>query len=174
MDRTVPCRITPEIFREFAWFDLFQRKKRWRAPVFFAIVMTAFSVVCFVAAERVRGAVVLGCVLLGAGLLLPLRWLRDFRLSVQAEVQRLDLARAPVAYVLHLTDAGLEASNERERAACPWDRLYLACRLGSCIALYVSPEKAFLLPTETEKLGERIWGELCRKLPGEKTADHSR
>lgn len=168
MNRTVPARITPEIFQEFAWFDLFRRKKRWRAPLFFAAAMTAFSVVCFLAADRIRGAVLLGCVLLGVGLLLPLRWLRDFRLSIRSEVRRLELDRAPVAYVLRLTDGGLEVSNEKEKAAYAWDQLCLACRLGRCIALYVSPEKAFLLPTETEKLGERIWGEICEHLPEEK------
>ena len=117
MDRTIPARITPEIFQEFAWFDMLRQQRRYRAPALFFLIMTAFAAVCFLASGRIRGAGLLGGVLLGVGLVLPLGWLLSFYLSVRAESRRLKLAQAPVAYTVHLTGRGFSVSNERESAA---------------------------------------------------------
>ncbi len=172
MNRTVYARITPEIFQEFAWFDLLRQQKRWRAPLLFTLIMAAFSGICFLAAGRVRGAGLLGGVLLGIGIVLPLGWLLSFYLSVRTEAKRLRLAQAPAAYTLHLTDQGLGVSNEKEKADFSWSQLHLACRLRRCICLYAAPRRAFLLPTETEEAGGRLWQEICRQLPGEKARDY--
>ena len=56
MNYTVQARITPEIFQEFAWFDLLRQQRRWRAPLLFAGIMAVFACICFLAAPRVRGA----------------------------------------------------------------------------------------------------------------------
>ena len=172
MDDIIPCRITPEIFQEFAWFDLLRQKKRWRAPLFFTTVMAAFSAVCFLASGRVRGAVLLGCVLLGVGIILPLGWMLSFYQSVRAEAKRLKLAQAPIAYTLHLTDQGVGVTKGKEKANFSWGQLYRACFLRRCICLYAAPGKAFLLPIEAETKGERLWEKICRRLPEEKAADY--
>lgn len=174
MNYTVHARITPEIFQEFAWFDLLRQQKRWRAPLLFTFIMAAFSGICFLAADRVRGAGLLGGVLLGVGIVLPLGWLFSFYLSVRTEAKRLKLAQAPVAYTLRLSDQGLEASKEQEKTSLSWNQLYLVCRLRRCICLYAAPRKAFLLPTETGEAGDRLWQGVCRQLPGEKARDYRR
>ena len=139
MSYTVQARITPEVFQEFAWFDLLRHQKRLRAPLLFTLVMAAFAGVCFLAAGRVRGAGLLGGVLLGVGLVLPLCWLLSFHLSVRGEAKKLKLAQAPVAYTLRLTAHGLEVSNEKENAQFPWEQLHRVCRLRRSVCLYVTP-----------------------------------
>lgn len=171
MDRSFPARITPEIFQEFAWFDMLRQQRRYRAPLIFFLIMAGFSAICFLVVGRLNGALLIGCVLLGVGLILPLGWLLSFFLSVRAESKRLKLAKAPVAYTLHLTDGGLSVSNEKEKADFKWEQLYRACRLRRCICLYAAPRKAFLLPTGELEDRDALWEEICTRLPKGKTRD---
>lgn len=171
MNYTIQSRITPKIFQEFAWFDLLRQQKRWRAPLLFTLILSAFAGVCFLAGDQIRGAALLGGVLLGVGLILPLGWLLSFYLSVQAEAKKLRLAQAPVAYTLRLTSRELTASNDKERASFPWSQIHRACRLHSVICLYVSPRRAFLLPTGPQGEGDRLWRDICRQISGERTVD---
>lgn len=171
MDDRIEARITPEIFREFAWFDMVRVQKRCRAPLLFALIMAAFAVICFLAADRVGGAGLLGGVLLGAGLVLPLGWLLSFYLSVRGEAKKLRLAQAPVAYVLHLTDRGLEATREKEHSQCSWERMQQVCRLKRCICLYAAPRRAFLLPDAGLRDADRLWRDICQRVPDKKVQD---
>lgn len=52
----IPCRVSPEDFREFALFDAFRRQKRWKSPLLFAVIFAAFAAVCFTAGRNVRGS----------------------------------------------------------------------------------------------------------------------
>lgn len=173
MEHTVKAQITPEIFQEFAWFDMLRQQKRYRMPGIFFLIMAAFAGVCFLAGNGIRGAGLLGGVLLGVGLVLPLGWLLSFHLSIRAESKRLKLAQAPVAYTLHLTGKGLTVTTEREKAEYPWEQLYCACRLRRCICLYAGPRRAFLLPAKAGQDGDRIWGEICGYLAEGKARDYS-
>lgn len=171
MDRSFPARITPEVFQEFAWFDMLRRQRRYRAPLTFFLIMAGFSAICFLTVGRLNGALLIGCVLLGVGLILPLGWLLSFFLSVRAESRRLKLSRAPVAYTLRLTDAGLSVSNEKEKAELKWEQLHGAFRLRRCVCLYAAPQKAFLLPTGELEDRDALWDEICTRLPKGKTRD---
>lgn len=173
MNYTVQARITPEIFQEFAWFDLLRQQRRWRAPLLFAVIMAAFACICFLAAPRVRGAALLGGVLLGVGIVLPLGWLLSFWLSLRAEVKKRRLTQAPLAYTLRLTDQGLGVSNETEQANFSWSQLHRVCRLRRCICLYAAPHKAFLLPAGGGDEADHLWQDICRQVPGEKVRDYS-
>ena len=79
--------------------------------------------------------IMLGGVLLGVGIVLPLGWLLSFYLSLRAEVKKRKLAQAPAAYTLRLTDRGLGVSNGTEQADFPWSQLHQVCRLHRCVCL---------------------------------------
>ena len=64
---TLEARVTPEVFREFAFFDTFRRQKRWRGPALFALIMGGFAAVCFALRESREQAVLIGTVLLVVG-----------------------------------------------------------------------------------------------------------
>ena len=65
------ARITPEVFREFAFFDTFRRQKRWKGPALFALIMGGFAGVCFALRGSREQAALIGAVLLVVGLGLP-------------------------------------------------------------------------------------------------------
>lgn len=168
MKRTIGSHVTPEVFREFAWFDMLYQQRRYRAPVLFTAIMAASAAVCGLMSGRVRGAGLLGGVLLGVGLILPLGWLLSFHLSIRAESGRLKLAQAPVAYTLRLTDQSLTVSKDDERVEFAWDKLLRACRLRRSICFYTAPRQAFLLPMEDIPDADRLWQELVQRLPAER------
>lgn len=168
MKYTVEARVTPQVFQSFAWFDLLRRQKRWRAPCLFALIMAVFAGACFA-----LGGGLLGGVLLGVGLVLPLGWLLSFHLSVRAESKRLKLAESPVAYTLRLSEETLRATTPKETAEYPWEKLYRACRLKRCICLYATSSNAFLLPTDGAE-GDRLWDFIRTRLPAERVRDYRR
>ena len=54
-------------FKEFTVFDCLKRRKAWKSPVTFALIMSISALVCFIM-HKVDGAVLLGTVLLVLGL----------------------------------------------------------------------------------------------------------
>ena len=162
---TVHSRISPAVFRSFAYFDTFSRQKRWRSPLLFAGIMGGFSAICFSQASRLPQAALLGGVLLAVGLLLPAAYLFTFFLSVRAKEKRLRAADSPVAYTLHLTEDGLDVSAGKDNAHFSWNSLDSLFRIKGCICIYVQRNRAYLLPTEGPEEGSALWDWLQGQVP---------
>ena len=160
----IPAKIDAETFRRFALYDTFVRQRRWRAPALFAAILGAAAAVCFFMRQSREGAALLGGVLLAVGLGLPAFYVLNYLWSVRKQGKRLDSGR--IAYTLHLKEEGLLVVAGQERAECAWDRIFLACRVRGCIYIYVSAQRAFLLPDCGQS--EAAWALLREKVPGER------
>lgn len=168
----IPARITPDVFREFAVYDAMGRQKRWRGPLVFTLVFTALSILCYTQAARLRGAGLLGTVLLAVGLGLPAAYFANFFLSVKAQGKRLGGENVPIAYTVRLREEGVMAEQGRERMTLSWQQLHAAVRLEHSVCIYVTPRQAYLLPGEAgEKSGQEIWDWVREKMPEEKRTD---
>lgn len=155
---TLEARVTPEVFREFAFFDTFRRQKRWRGPVLFTLMMGGFAAVCF--------ALRIGTVLLVVGLGLPAAYVLSFYLSVRRREKALKAAGCPVAYRLRLEEEGLHVRQGEREERFPWEGMEEAWRLKRCLCVYVDERRAYLLPPRDEEEGERLWAFLTARLPG--------
>ncbi len=165
----IPVRITPPVFQEFAVFDAMSRQKRWRGPVVFILIFGILSALCYTQAHRLRGAGLLGTVLLAVGVGLPLAYFVNFFLSVKAQGKKLGGENAPIAYTVRLREEGILAENGKERMELSWGQLYGAFRLRYSVCLYVSPRQAYLLPGDAqEKEGREIWAWVAEHMPEEK------
>ena len=160
------ARVTPEVFREFAFFDTFRRQKRWRGPVLFALIMGGFAAVCFALRGSREQAVLIGTVLLVVGLGLPAAYVLSFYLSVRRREKALKAAGSPVAYHIRLDEGGLSARQGEKEERCPWEQVAGAWRLRRCLCVYVDERRAYLLPPRTEEQGEQFWAFLTAHLPG--------
>lgn len=160
---TVECKIDPETFTRFAVYDALVRKKGWRNPALFALIMSAFAVVCFLGRGTHAQAALIGGVLLGIGLLLPGVWLGMFFSSVKKQTRRSGLSRDKAQYYVTLSDEKIFVSKGKETADFQWQDTVLARRARGCIYLYVSPTRAFLLP-DNEKTGQ-AWTIITAMLP---------
>ncbi len=163
--------LTERIFRRFTIFDTVLRKKIWRGPALFALVLTICAGACFYM-HRVRGAAMLGGVLLAVGLGVPLVYFGTFFHSVSRQVQELGLKRPRPVYSLELTDQplGILVSNEQETARYRWDSVYHAYRDADATYLYITPERALILPHSCVENQDAaaLWALLIACLPAER------
>ena len=166
---TVPAALDGKDFLRFALFDTFRRKKRWKPPVLFACLMSAFALACFSLRGSRDQAVLLGGVLLGVGLLLPLVWFLFYLSSVRKEARRLGLSREQPRYETRLGESGVAMLRGEDRADWRWQDIHAAWRVRGCIYLYVRPEQALLLPEDRN--ADRAWEILCAHLPESKRKD---
>lgn len=165
----VPVRVSPAMFHEFGMFDTFSRQKRWRLPLLFALMLSAIAAVCFTQAGRVRGAALLGAVLVVVGLGLPAAYVLSFSLSLKKRERLLAKNPDAIAYTLHLRETGFSVLQGQEKMEHTWDDVMLACRLDTCMCLYVGPRRAYLLPGEAgDRSEEAVWALICRHLPSDK------
>ena len=168
----IPARITPDVFREFAVFDAMIRQKRWRGPLAFTLVFGALSAVCYTQAGSIRGAGLLGTVLLAVGLGLPAAYFVNFFLSVKAQGGKLGGENAPISYTVRLREEGVMAEQGKEKMTLSWQQLHGAVRLSHSVCIYVTPRQAYLMPGEAgEKDGEELWDWVREHMPQEKWSD---
>jgi len=153
---SIPCNIDKGTFLRFALYDSLVRKKGWRSPVLFALIMSGFAAVCFAGRATHAQATLIGGVLLGVGLLLPLIWFGMFFASVNRQAKQSGLSPSKTQYVVTLSPDKIHVTKGKEAADFVWDAVHLVRRVKGCIYLYVSPARAFLLPDgeKTEKAWE--------------------
>ena len=118
---TIEVTLTEEIFRRFTMFDLMKRRKVWRSPAIFASILCAAALICFIM-HHVRGAVLLGCVLLLVGLGMPLTYFSTFASSLKKQILSYGLKRPQQVYTLILTEKakGIRVTNGKETADYEW------------------------------------------------------
>lgn len=168
----IPARITEAVFQEFATYDALVRQKRWRGPMAFLLIFGILSALCYTQTQRLRGAWILGTVLLAVGVGLPLAYFVNFYLSVKAQGKKLGGEKAPIAYTVRLREEGILAENGKEKVTLGWEQLHGAARLSHSVCLYVSARQAYLLPVEAEeKEGREIWEWVTEHTPREKRTE---
>ena len=162
---TIACKIDRKAFRRFAEYDSFVRKNGWRNPALFALIMSAFAIVCFLGRKTHAQAALLGGVLLGIGIALPIVWFGMFFASVRRQTKRSGLSSEKAQYFVTLSDEKIHVEKGKETADFQWKDVPLARRAKGCIYLYVSQSRAFLLPDCEDT--EQAWNIITAKLePG--------
>lgn len=159
------------VFRRFSFYDKLIRTGRWRMPAGFAGIMLAFAAVCFFMHDRADNAVLLGVVLALIGIVLPLVYLRAFFASVDIQIKQYGLKSKRRVYSLTLTSAsdGIYVENNKEETRYAWDAAYGAYRAKRCTYLYITENRAFLLPHEQVSGGaDGLWELLKSVMPPEK------
>ncbi len=158
--------LTEDAFKRFTIFDVLRRRKAWRPPVTFAVIMGISAAICF-AMRHVDGAVLLGNVLLTIGLGMPIVYFTSFYFSLRKQVLASGLVRPQHVYTITLTHKfnGIHAENEKEQADYEWQKVHHCYRTETATYLFITPERAFLLPhTCLEEGVEELWKLLKKKL----------
>lgn len=165
----IPAKLDADDFLRFAIFDTFRLKKRWKAPLAFALIMSAFAAACFALRGRREQAALLGTVLLCIGLILPLVWLLFYPFSVRREARGRGLSKSVSQYETRLDASGITVTRGKETASFRWADLHMAWRVPGCIYLYAAPNRAFLLPEDEN--ADHAWELVCAHLPAQKRQD---
>ena len=163
----VEVQLNQKDFISFGWFDALRHKKVWRRPALFAAILGAAAVVCFVLHDR-HGAALLGYVLLAVALGLPAAWFLSFYLSLRRQAQAAGFSGGKYAYTLklHDDDRGIAVDNGTEHAAYPWEQVFHVYRSKTASYLYITPQRAFLMPHSCVKGGaDGLWELIKRHVP---------
>ncbi len=166
----VEVRLNEKEFFRFSTFDVLRLRKRWRSPAIFAAILCACAAVCFLM-RHVRGAVVLGIALLAAGIGIPAVYFLNFFLSLRRQARQEGLSPAKYVYTLDLGDAaaGITVDNGHEHAAYPWEQVFHVYRNASASYLYITPQRAFLLPHDCVRDGsDALWKLFEARLPADR------
>lgn len=167
----IEAKLTPEAFREFSYFDALTRQRRYRSPLLFFLIMAGFACVCFTQVGRRDNALLLGCILLGVGLVLPAVYFVNFFLSVRSNAKLLAQKKVPSAYAVILNSAGVVIPVKGKDLEYSWDSVYYVYRLRQSTCLYMEKDRAYMLPLQDPETEERLWALICRALPAEKRFD---
>ena len=170
---SVEVGIDGKTFSEYARFDVMRRQKRWLRPLLFAAIFVFFSLLAFSRMGKAEQAALLGGVLLGVGLILPLVYLLSFFASVRKKSRTMD-GKTP-AYTLELTAEGLDVKKGEQALHAAWGDLCAAYRLKNSICLYTDSQHAFLLPRSCgEERFNAAWQLIEKSIAPGKRRDHSK
>lgn len=169
----IEVMLTEEVFRKFTMFDILRRRKMWRSPAIFAGILGTAACICFIM-NHVNGAVMLGTVLLVVGLGMPAVYFGTFFSSLKKQVLAYGLKRPQQVYTLELTDKakGIGVSNEKEQAAYEWKSVFHVYRDTLATYLFMTRDRAFILPHTCVEEGEdALWELLNKKVPEARRTD---
>ena len=114
----------------------------------------------------------IAAVLLVVGIGLPLVYIGTFLSQVNMQAARAQLKPARPVYTVTMRDEGIRIVNDQKTEdpqEVTWDSVYKAFRKKGCIYLYVTPAKAFLLPSRQADAPDRdVWEFICDHLGKEK------
>ena len=166
---TIEVNLSAREFRNFTVFDVLRRRKQWKGPVLFAAILGVSAAVCF-SMSRIPGAILLGNVLLTIGLGVPCVYFASFYSSVQSQIRKMGLARPQKVYTVTLMEKneGIRAENGRETMTYSWKSVHHAYRALTATYLYLTPQRALILPDLSAEDPEAVWKLIARKLPKEK------
>lgn len=161
----IPVNLDKATFRRFATFDTFRRQQRWRTPVWFMLILLAFSVYLFFQTDKPQSGLI-ATVLLCIGLGLPVIYFSSFYLTLRENAKKHRLPR--LAYTLTLTDSEVRIRSDvsqDEELTLHWNQLFAAYRVKGAVYLYVLPTRAFLLPDgQADAPDEELWALIEKKL----------
>lgn len=155
-------------FLRFSAFDTLVRRKIWLRLVIFAGILGFCAALCFTQHQR-QGAVLLGTVLAVVALGLPAAWLLNFFLTIRKQAIHNGLGDGKYVYTLNLTPKALLVNNGAQEAEYLWGKLHRAYRRGNATYLYITPQRAFLLPDScVPEGGAALWAMVEKVLPAER------
>lgn len=158
-------KIDANLFRHFAMFDAFIRRRRWQPPALFAGIFLFFALMAYLLRYRAPQATMLAAVLLGVGIVLPAVYVLSYLFSVRAQIRKLKLDRPRTAYTITLDANGVEVSAGKSIQHYDWPNLYAAYRRPECTYLYVSHGQAYLLPhAQLSDEPDALWQLLTQKM----------
>jgi len=162
---TIDVHVSSGVFRRFALFDVFIKRRRWISPTIFACIMTAFACIALIARTHTNQAILLSFVLLAVGIVLPLIYFCSYLVSVNTQIKRMQLSEhSRYAYTLSLDPDNLVAVIDTKSNVYPWSDIDAVYKRSDCIYIYVLPGQAYLLPNNQVD-SELLWNMLQKAIP---------
>lgn len=162
----IPVRLDEKTFRKFARFDMFARRKKWVRPAVFSLILIAFAFAALLLRKEQSGLI--AAVLLVVGIGLPIVYFGTFLSQVSMQAVRARLQPARRVYTVTLREEGLRVENNQKKEdplEMDWASVHRAYQRKGCTYLYVTENRAFLLPDGQANVTDaEVWEYLVRHL----------
>ena len=135
----IPANLDSKDFVRFGLFDAFRRKKLWKAPLLFTVIMLSFGGVCFGLRTKNPQALLPATILTVIGLLLPLVWFFLFLSSLKTQAKKFRLSKAKAQYVTSLSPDRIKVVKGKEEGIFYWKDVYMAYRAKGCMPIPKQP-----------------------------------
>lgn len=172
---TIAVWLNEQHYRNFLIFNTLTRLKLYRSPAIFASILTLSAIISFIM-HSVDGAILLGVVLLTVGLGVPAVYVTTFFSSLKKQVKQQNLNPARLVYTLQFDRSSplIEITNDREQATYRWQDVFHAYRRKDAIYLFITQERAFLLPLEACTDAAEVWNLIEAKLGSDRCTGGNR
>ena len=164
---TAKVQMDYKTLRAFSLFDTFLLKKHWVKPTFFGGAFVIFAIICFAAVDKEQNWL-LGLVMLAIGLGMPAVYVGMFLSQVKAQAKKLRLDPPRRVYTLEISDECIVVTNDikaEEKVTLEWQKLPAAFRRKDAIYLYVTSNRAFILPDgQADSSADELWAMMQRNL----------
>lgn len=173
-DKNIDIILSKTGFRNFAIFDMAYKHKRWKMPVTAAVLFFAAASFMFAIQDKIENAFLVGTIFVIAAVGLGAGYFRNFFRSIPKEAEKMKIDPPRHVYSVNLTKDNsnilfyLPKSKEpSERFS--WKSIDGVYRTTKAIYIYVTPERALLIPGTTPNLSlDETWVFLQKKLPDER------
>lgn len=158
-----------QTFRRFTVFNILKRLKLYKAPMIFSSIL-CISAIISLAMYNIDGAMLLAIVLLIVGLGTPVVYFTTFFRSLKKQIAVQNLLTPRYVYTVTLLDEdlGILVKNEKEEASFNWSKAFFAYLDKNCIYLFITKDRAFLIPLALIKEDKDDYWALILKRLGEK------
>lgn len=161
-------------FKNFAIFDMAYKHKRWKFPVIAAAIFFIAASFMFAIQDTVENAFLVGTIFVIVALGIGAGYFRNFFRSIPKEAEKMQIHPPRHVYSINLVKDSQNIlfylpKDKKPSEQFSWKSINSAYRTSKAIYIYVTPERALLIPGTTKDLDlDEVWSFLGKKLPDEK------
>lgn len=158
-DIFIRVRLGAGQFRSFCAFDTFRIKRRHLPALIVTVILLTLGVAALLFGNSSSGT--LAGILTGLALAVPMVLTGLYVIQIESQVSAQGLKASPEVYALRLGENGVTITGVHRSsgsAHLDWNSVWAAYRVRGAIYLYVSEERAFILPDgQANEDSARIW-----------------
>lgn len=161
-------------FKNFAVFDMAYKHKRWKFPVISAAIFFIAASFMFAIQEQKENAFLVGTIFVVIAIGIGVGYFRNFFRSIPKEAEKMKIVPPRHVYSVNLMkdSQNILFYHPKETKASEqfsWKSIDSAYRTSKAIYIYVTPERALIIPGTTKDLNlDEVWTFLGTKLPDER------
>lgn len=176
----IPITLSAHSFRSFSTFDIMQRQKKWRYPVFAAVAFFAAAVLLFSFQEKNPNAFIPGCIFIAIAAGISMNYFNNFKKSIEKQIEKMKLDPPRHVYTIELfnDNNGIQYFHPKETKPAgtySWNSIHGAWRTKNAVYLYVNEQQALLFPLSTKNIDhDEIWQFISKRVDKQKLHDVSK
>ena len=173
----ISVTLSARTFKKFAVFNAMRRQRRWILPVGMAVICFGFSIASFTFQETLPWGNTLGSILSALTVLIPFGYFRSFYSSVDKQAERMKLTEPRHVYSIELAETPESIrfyypGDKEPSDRFSWRSIEGAWRTEHAIYIYVTPERALLIPDIIKNADhDKLWEFLQKQLGPDKMHD---